>query len=66
MQFGGARPATLNRVLGGIARHPNIGGYVLIGLGCETATIGYLLDDQQLVQIGVPARPRPRAAAAGA
>ncbi len=39
-------------MLGGIARHPNIGGYVLIGLGCETATLGYLLDDQKLVQIG--------------
>ncbi len=52
MQFGGLGHATLNRVLGGIARHPNIGGYVLIGLGCETATLGYLLDDQKLVQIG--------------
>ncbi len=52
MQFGGEGHATLNRVMGGIARHPNIGGYVLIGLGCETATLGHLLDDQKLVQIG--------------
>ncbi len=52
MQFAGEGHATLNRVLGGIARHPNIGGYVLIGLGCETASLGYLLDDQKLVQIG--------------
>jgi altronate hydrolase len=52
MQFGGEGHATLNRVMGGIARHPNIGGYVLIGLGCETASLGYLLDDQKLVQIG--------------
>jgi altronate hydrolase len=52
MQFGGEGHAVLNRVMGGIARHPNIGGYVLIGLGCETATLGYLLDDQKLVQIG--------------
>ena len=52
MQFGGEGHAALNRVMGGIARHPNIGGYVLIGLGCETATLGYLLDDQKLVQIG--------------
>ena len=42
----------LNRVLGGFARHPNIGGYVLIGLGCETGHARYLLDDQKLVQIG--------------
>ncbi|NBP23884.1 MAG: altronate dehydratase [Proteobacteria bacterium] len=26
----------LQRVLAGIARHPNIGAYVVIGLGCET------------------------------
>ncbi len=57
MQFGGEGHATLNRVLGGIARHPNIGGYVLIGLGCETATLGYLLDDQKLVQIGGAGQP---------
>ena len=52
MQFGGEGHATLNRVMGGIARHPNIGGYVLLGLGCETASLGYLLNDQKLVQIG--------------
>ena len=52
LQFGGEGHATLNRVMGGMARHPNIGGYVLIGLGCETASMGYLLDDQKLVQIG--------------
>lgn len=45
----------LDRVLGGIARHPNIGGYLLIGLGCEQATPGHLLSSQQLVQIdGMP------------
>jgi altronate hydrolase len=60
MQFGGQGHATLNRVLGGIARHPNIGGYVLIGLGCETATLGYLLDDQKLVQIGGAGMPAKR------
>lgn len=41
----------LNRVLGGIARHPNIGGYLLIGLGCEQATIEDLLAGERLVQI---------------
>jgi altronate hydrolase len=52
MQFGGDNHKMLNRVLGGIARHPNIGGYLLLGLGCETGAMGYLLDDQRLVQIG--------------
>jgi altronate hydrolase len=45
----------LNRVLAGIANHPNIGGYLLIGLGCEQATPDHLLSSQRLVQIdGVP------------
>ncbi len=52
MEFGGEHHQILNRVMGGMARHPNIGGYVLIGLGCETGTLGYLMDDQNLVQIG--------------
>ena len=41
----------LNRVLGGFAKHPNVGAYLLVGLGCEQATISSLLDDQRLVQI---------------
>jgi altronate hydrolase len=51
MEFGGEHHNILNRVMGGMARHPNIGGYVLVGLGCETATIGNLIQDQKLVQI---------------
>ena len=34
MDAGGPR-VVLQRVLAGIARHPNISGYVMIGLGCE-------------------------------
>ncbi len=52
MQFGGLQHRVLNRVLGGVARHPNLGGFVLVGLGCEKATVEYLVDDQRLVQIG--------------
>jgi altronate dehydratase len=51
MPYGGLTHEMLNRVLGGIARHPNIGAYLLIGLGCEQATPGYLIDAQRLVQI---------------
>jgi altronate hydrolase len=51
MEFGGQHHRMLNRVMAGIARHPNVGAYVLVGLGCETATIGSLIDDGQLVQI---------------
>lgn len=38
----------LQRVLGGIARHPNITGYVLVGLGCEVNQTSALLRAQQL------------------
>ena len=52
MQFGGEHHQMLNRVMGGMARHPNIGGYLLVGLGCEVGSIGHLIQDQGLVQIG--------------
>ena len=51
MQFAGQQHQLLNRVTGGMARHPNIAGFVLIGLGCEQATLDYLISDQGLVQI---------------
>lgn len=38
----------LQRVLAGIARHPNIGGYVLIGLGCEVNQTSALLRGEGL------------------
>ncbi len=52
MQYGGHAHEMLNRVLAGIAAHPNIGAYLLIGLGCEQATIEALFDAHPLVQIG--------------
>src|SRR6476620_16178 len=52
MEFGGEHDRMLNRVMGGMARHPNIGGYVLVGLGCEVGTLSHLIQDQELVQIG--------------
>ncbi len=51
MQYNGVGHQMLSRVLGGIAKHPNVGAYLLIGLGCETGAMGYLLDHQGLVQI---------------
>jgi altronate hydrolase len=55
MEFAGEHHQILNRVMGGMARHPNIGGYLMVGLGCETATPGYLIEDQRLLQIASPA-----------
>jgi len=60
MQFGGITHQTLNRVMGGIAKHPNIGGYLVIGLGCEQGSIGYFLQDQNLVQLGTGAGAKPQ------
>ncbi len=57
MQSGGHQHRILNRVMAGVARHPNVGGYLLVGLGCEQVSLEYLIQDQQLVQID----PRSRA-----
>ncbi len=51
IQFGGQVHEVLNRTLGGMARHANIGAFLLVGLGCEQGTMGYLVDQQRLVQI---------------
>lgn len=52
MPFDGPSHQMLNRVLAGIARHPNIGAYILIGLGCEQNTVGHLVGNYQLHRIG--------------
>ena len=52
MQFGGEDHQQLARTMAGYARHPNVGGFLLIGLGCETASLPYLVDHGGLVQIG--------------
>jgi len=36
------RQVLLQRTLAGIARHPNVGGYILVGLGCETNQVADL------------------------
>ncbi|MBX3414921.1 MAG: altronate dehydratase [Pirellulales bacterium] len=52
LQYGGDDHRQLERVLSGFARHPNVGGYLLIGLGCETGTISHLIENGGLVQLG--------------
>jgi altronate hydrolase len=59
LQYGGDDHQQLNRVLAGFAKHPNIGGYLLIGLGCETAAMPYLVENSGLVQINGAARKLP-------
>ncbi|GAB4461361.1 MAG: altronate dehydratase family protein [Anaerolineae bacterium] len=50
--------AMLQRTLGGFARHPNVAGYVLVGLGCEVNQVGGLLDSAGLVMPDAPIPPR--------
>ncbi len=38
----------LQRTLAGMARHPNIGAYVIIGLGCETNQIADMIQNYEL------------------
>jgi len=54
MAFDGIRHRMLSQVLGGIARHPNIGGYLLVGLGCEQGTLDHLVKSQKLHQLQLP------------
>ncbi len=41
----------LQRVLAGIARHPNISGYLMIGLGCETNQIDAIRKAHKLDEV---------------
>lgn len=54
MAFNGSRHQMLTRVLGGMARHPNIGGFLLVGLGCEQGTMDHLVTSQRLHSITSP------------
>lgn len=51
MQYGGDDHRQLARTLGGVARHPNIGAYIVVGLGCETGQASFLTESEGLVQL---------------
>lgn len=54
MAYEGQKHKMLERVLSGIAGHANVGGAVVIGLGCEQATTAHLIDHTKLFQITNP------------
>jgi len=55
MQEDGPDHEQLNRVLSGFASHPNIGAYLLVGLGCEVGQASHLIRNTRLVQVeGIP------------
>ncbi len=43
-QSGSRDQILLRRTLAGIARHPNVGAYVVVGLGCETNQAGEMIE----------------------
>ncbi len=47
-RIGGDDYVLLQRTLAGMARHPNIGAYIIVGLGCETNQIVDLLNNYGL------------------
>jgi altronate hydrolase len=61
MQYGGPDHEQLDRTLAGFARHPNVGAYVLVGLGCETGQASHIVEGQDLVQILLPGQKPPGA-----
>ena len=60
MQFGGLAHAMLNRVLAGIARHPNVGCLLAGRSGMRAGRMDYLLHNQHLVQIAGAGAAFPR------
>ncbi len=52
MQYEGPDHLQLERTLAGFAKHPNVGGYILIGLGCEILQAAHLVDNEGLIQLG--------------
>jgi altronate hydrolase len=51
MQYDGPDHRQLDRTLAGFAKHPNVGAYVLIGLGCETGQATHLIENEGLIQL---------------
>ena len=48
IRLGGEEHRLLQRTLAGIARHPNVGGYLFVGLGCEVNQIDEVIASQHL------------------
>jgi len=48
MAYDGEDHKQLDRTLAGFARHPNVGAYILIGLGCETGQAIHLTEGEHL------------------
>ena len=56
-QYEGPDHRQLEMTLAGFANHPNVAGYLLIGLGCEIVQARELVANQHLVQLGGTGAP---------
>ena len=54
LEYDGMKHQMLGRVLSGYARHPNVGGCLIVGLGCEQTTAGYLSQHHGIVSLYAP------------
>lgn len=54
LEYHGIKHQMLGRVLAGYANHSNVGGTLVIGLGCEQTTSGYLAEHHGLVSLHAP------------
>jgi len=54
LEYNGIKHQMLGRTLAGYIDHPNVGGCLVIGLGCEQTTSGYLANHHNLVSLYGP------------
>ena len=54
MNVAGEDLRMLERTLAGYARHPNVAGYILCGLGCETNQALTMIQNTGLLSLGTP------------
>lgn len=64
MAYDGLKHQMLSRTLVGMVRHPNVGACLMIGLGCEQNTVGYMTQEHALVPLLGPDGTRLDAAEA--
>jgi altronate hydrolase len=57
MQYEGPDHRQLERTLAGFAKHPNIAGFIIVGLGCEIVQAAHLVEAEGLIQIGGSKQP---------
>jgi len=51
LQYGGEDHRQLARTLAGFAKHANVGAYLVLGLGCESAPASFLAEQHGLVHL---------------